>query len=397
MLKPDEQNSNSKVTEEPSRRNFLVGAGVAGVALSVGHLAKSEAASRSKKLKPLGPQDVLTSRSDITHSRMLGSLKVSAMGLGCMVGSDFFYPLPARNHMISVIRDAYDRGVTFFDTAEIYGPFANEELVGEAVKPFRDKVVIATKFGHEYKDGKSIGFNSHPAHVRNAVEGCLKRLNTDVIDLLYQHRVDPNVPIEDVAGTVKDLIKEGKVKHFGMSEPGPNTLRRAHAELPVSAVQNEYSLLERSPENLILSICEELGIGFVPWAPVARGFLTGRFGEGTRFASDDARSTIIRFFPENMKGNMALFNVVAKWAKRKEISPAQFSIAWLMAQKPFIVPIPGTTSHWHLAENLGAAAVSFSPTELRDIAADLVKAPVVGPREPTPSNKGTGVEAKLRS
>ncbi|WP_390901769.1 aldo/keto reductase [Sphingomonas alpina] len=313
-----------------------------------------------------------------------------------MVGSAYFLPFPGRQRMISVIRDAVERGVTFFDTAEVYGPFTNEEVVGEALAPFRNKVAIATKFGFAFRDGKETGRNSRPDHIKQAVEGSLRRLKVDAIDLLYQHRVDPDVPIEDVAGAVKDLIQAGKVKHYGLSEPGPNTLRRAHAELPVSAVQNEYSLLERSPEGQILSICEELGIGFVPWGPLARGFLTGRFGEGTRFASDDWRSTIPRFFPDNMKGNMALFAVVDAWAKRKGITPAQFSLAWLMAQKPWIVPIPGTTDPWHLAENLGAAAVTFSTADLQQIAADLARAPVIGPRVLDPSTSANGVEARQR-
>jgi aryl-alcohol dehydrogenase-like predicted oxidoreductase len=326
--------------------------------------------------------------------RRLGSLEVSTLGLGCMVGSAYFLPLPGRQRMISVIRDAVERGVTFFDTAEVYGPFTNEEIVGEALAPFRHKVVIATKFGFGFQDGNVTGRNSRPAHIKRAVEGSLKRLKVEAIDLLYQHRVDPDVPIEDVAGTVKELIQAGKVKHFGLSEPGPNTLRRAHAEHPVTAVQNEYSLLERGPEKEILSIVEELGIGFVPWGPVARGFLTGRFGVGTRFAAEDHRATIPRLFPDAMNANMALFEVVRHWAERKGVTPAQLSLAWLLAQKPWIVPIPGTTDPHHLAENLGAAPINFTSDELTQIRVDLSNVKIVGARGSEPSMAQNGVEAK---
>ncbi len=390
-------NENSKPSSPQglgmSRRDLLSVAGTA-LAASVPLAAISQSLPTGRSV---GAASVSTSPTDISRTRRLGALEVSSIGLGCMSASAYFLPLPGRQRMIAVIRAAVEHGVTFFDTAEIYGPFVNEELVGEALAPFRNEVTIATKFGFAYQDGKPTGArNSRPEHIRQAVDGSLKRLKVDVIDLLYQHRVDPDVPIEDVAGTVKDLVKAGKVKHFGLSEPGPNTLRRAHAELTVAAVQNEYSFMERSPEGDILSICEELGIGFVPWGPVARGFLTGRFGEGTRFGSDDHRSTIPRFLPDNMKANMAFFGVVSRWAERKGVTTAQFSLAWLMAQKPWIVPIPGTTDPWHLAENLGAAAVRLTADELRQIAADLAQAPVVGPRVSNPATTHNGVEARRR-
>ena len=343
-------------------------------------------------------QGVTTARTTpvplIKQPRKLGSLEVSGLGLGCMVGSAYFLPFPGRQRMISVIRDAVERGVTFFDTAEVYGPFTNEEIVGEALAPFRNKVAIATKFGFAFQDGNVTGRNSRPEHIKRAVEGSLKRLKVETIDLLYQHRVDPDVPIEDVAGTVKELIQAGKVKHLGLSEPGPNTLRRAHGEHPVTAVQNEYSLLERGPEKEILSIVEELGIGFVPWGPVGRGFLTGRFGEGTRFAAEDHRATLPRFFPDAMKANMALFDVVRQWAQRMGVTPAQFSLAWLLAQKPWIVPIPGTTDPHHLAENLGAAQLEFTSDELSQIRVDLSKVKLIGARGSEQSMAQNGVEAK---
>lgn len=376
-----------------SRRDLFAAAGTALVA----SLPLSANAGLVASDRPEGVEDFPTSPTEISRTRRLGDMEVSSIGLGCMSGSAYFLPLPGRQRMISVIRAAVERGVTFFDTAEVYGPFVNEEIVGEALAPFRDQVKIATKFGFAFKDGKPTGGrNSRPEHIRQAVDGSLRRLKVDVIDLLYQHRVDPDVPIEDVAGTVKDLIQAGKVKHFGVSEPGPNTLRRAHAELRVSAVQNEYSLMERSPEVEILSICEELGIGFVPWGPLGRGFLTGRFGDGTKFGSDDHRSTIPRFFPDNMKANMAFFGVVSRWAKHKGVTPAQFSLAWLLAQKPWIVPIPGTTDPWHLAENLDGASVSLTGEELRQLAAELDQTPVIGPRVANPATTQNGVEARLR-
>jgi aryl-alcohol dehydrogenase-like predicted oxidoreductase len=385
-VKTNEEARPSQDSAPISRRDLFVTMAIATAGLAIG--ASVSAAT------PNLPTGGTASKLDLNQRRRLGSLEVSALGLGCMEGSAYFLPLPGRQRMISVIRDAVERGVTFVDTAEAYGPFTNEEIVGEALAPFRNKVLIATKFGFEYQDDKLIGRNSRPEHIKRAVEGSLKRLQVETIDLLYQHRVDPDVPIEDVAGTVKELIKAGKVKHFGLSEPGPKSLRRAHAEHPVTAVQNEYSLLERGPENEILSVVEELGIGFVPWGPVARGFLTGRFGEGTRFAAEDHRATIPRFFPDAMQANMALFEVVRQWAERKGVTPAQFSLAWLLAQKPWIVPIPGTTDPHHLAENLGAAAVRFTSDELRQIRVDLSNVKIIGARGSEQSMAQNGVEAK---
>jgi aryl-alcohol dehydrogenase-like predicted oxidoreductase len=361
-----------------SRRDLLATTALAGAGLAMSALPATAQTSKT---------------SNARQRRRLGTLEVTPVGLGCMGGSAFYYPLPGRQRMIGVIRDAVERGVTFFDTAEAYGPFANEELVGEALAPFRNKVAIATKFGFSYENGRTTGRDSRPETIRRAVDGSLRRLKVDAIDLLYQHRVDLNVPIEDVAGTVKELIEAGKVKHFGLSEPGPQTVRRAHAVQPVAAIQNEYSLLERGSERQIIPICEELGIGFVPWGPVARGFLAGRFGEGTRFGSDDNRASVPRLQGDALKANMALFNLVRDWATRKGITQAQFSLAWLLAQKPFIVPIPGTTDPHHLAENLGAIDVRFTADELRQFSADLSKITIVGERYTGPAGTQVGLEA----
>jgi aryl-alcohol dehydrogenase-like predicted oxidoreductase len=325
--------------------------------------------------------------------RRLGGLEVSALGLGCMGGAAFYYPLPSRQRMISVIRHAVEQGVTFFDTAEIYGPFTSEEIVGEALAPFKGRVQIASKFGFRFEGVPPIARDSRPETIRQAVEGSLRRLKVETIDLLYQHRVDPEVPIEDVAGAVKELIQAGKVRHLGLSEPGPGTLRRAHAVHPVAAVQNEYSLFERSPEAEILSICEELGIGFVPWAPLARGFLTGRFGEGTRFGTDDNRATIPRYTAESMKTNTALIEVVRQWSERKGVTPAQFSLAWLLAQKPWIVPIPGTTDPHHLSENVGSLSLLLTAAELTQVRGDISRVEVVGERVGSGKLFENGVEA----
>jgi aryl-alcohol dehydrogenase-like predicted oxidoreductase len=304
------------------------------------------------------------------RKRLLGKSgpEVSAIGFGCM-GLNFGYGSTlSREESVAMIRAAFDRGVTFFDTAEVYGPFTNEELVSEALAPVRDGVVIATKFGFNFVDGKQSGLNSRPEHIRQAVEGSLKRLKTDVIDLLYQHRVDPDVPIEDVAGAVKDLIAQGKVKHFGMSEPGVQTLRRAHAVQPVAALQNEYSLWWRAPEtNGILQACDELGIGFVPYSPLGKGFLTGAMGAGTTLGQNDFRSTIPRFQPEALQKNQAFVDLLKGVAGKKGATPAQIALAWLLAQRPTIVPIPGTTKLHRLEENLGAANVSLTADELGEI------------------------------
>jgi aryl-alcohol dehydrogenase-like predicted oxidoreductase len=288
-----------------------------------------------------------------------------------------------KKDMVALARAAVDRGITFFDTAEVYGPFLDEEIVGEAVAPVRERVVIATKFGFEYTAGGAPtgGLNSRPESIRQAVEGSLKRLRTDHIDLLYQHRVDPKVPIEEVAGTIKELIQEGKVKHFGLSEASSKTIRRAHAVLPVAAVQNEYSLMWRAPEtDGVLATCEALGIGFVPWWPVGAGFLTGAINENTRFAQNDYRSTVPRLQPEALKVNMQLVAMIRGWAKREGITPAQFSLSWLLAQQPWIVPIPGTTQLAHLDENLGATAVTFTRAELSEFNAAISKIELQGGR-----------------
>ncbi|HSS00784.1 MAG TPA: aldo/keto reductase [Kofleriaceae bacterium] len=301
------------------------------------------------------------------EKRQLGKtgLEVSAIGLGCMGMSWGLGPAPDRGEMIKVIRAAYDRGVTLFDTAQVYGPFVNEELVGEALQPVRDKVVIATKFGFDLQEGKVAGLDSTPANIRRAIEGMLKRLRTDVIDLLYQHRVDPKVPIEEVAGTVKTLVAEGKVRHFGMSEAGANNIRRAHAVQPVTALQSEYSLWWREPERSVLPTLEELGIGFVPFSPLGKGFLTGKIDESTQFDRSDFRNTVPRFEAENRKANLALVEGVKRVASQMQATPAQVAIAWVLAQHPWIVPIPGTTKLDRLEENLGGADLTLSADDLR--------------------------------
>jgi len=315
--------------------------------------------------------------------RKLGKngLEVSAIGLGCMNMSFGYGPAVDKEQTINVIRAAVERGVTFFDTAEVYGPFTNEEVVGEALSPFREQVVIATKYGFDLTAFP--GLNSWPAHIKQVVEASLKRLKTDVIDLLYQHRVDPNVPIEDVAGAVKDLIQEGKVRHFGLSEAGAKTIRRAHAVHPVTAVQSEYSLWTRDPEAEVLPICAELGIGFVPWSPLGQGFLTGTVDATMTFDStSDLRATFPRFTPEAIKANQPVVDLLRAVAKRKSATPAQIALAWLLAQKPWIVPIPGTRKLERLDENIGAAAVELTSDDLREIASAFSKITVQGARLP---------------
>lgn len=326
--------------------------------------------------------------------RKLGksNLEVSATGLGCMGMSANYGPPPDRQEMIALIRAAVERGVTFFDTAEAYGPFTNEELVGEALAPFRSQVVIATKFGFDIEpSGKRSGaLNSRSEHIKQVTEASLRRLKTDRIDLLYQHRVDPDVPIEDVAGTVKELIREGKVKHFGLSEPGANTIRRAHAIQPVTAVQSEYSLFWRGPETEILPALEELGIGFVPFSPLGAGFLTGKINENTKFDSTDFRNVVPRFSPEARKANQALVDLLGKVAGRKKATSAQVAIAWLLAQRPWIVPIPGTTKLHRLEENIGAVAVELTSDDLREIDSATAKIELQGARLPEAALKMTG-------
>ncbi|ATB33330.1 aldo/keto reductase [Melittangium boletus] len=319
------------------------------------------------------------------QKRGLGNsgLEVSAIGLGCMGLSYGYGPATDTQEAIKLIRTAFARGVTFFDTAEAYGPYKNEELVGEALAPFRDQVVIATKFGFEFdSNGGQSGMNSRPEHIQEVAEAALKRLKTDRIDLFYQHRVDPNVPIEDVAGAVKELIQQGKVKHFGLSEAGVQTLRRAHAIQPVTALQSEYSLWWREPEKELLPTLEELGIGFVPFSPLGKGFLTGAISESTTFDSKDFRNIVPRFTPEARKANQALVDLLGEIAARKQVTRAQLALAWLLARKPWIVPIPGTTKPHRLDENVGAAAVELTPDELRDIEGALSKIPVQGERYP---------------
>jgi aryl-alcohol dehydrogenase-like predicted oxidoreductase len=328
------------------------------------------------------------------QKRKLGksNLEVSAIGLGCMGLSFGLGPAVEKKEGISLIRAAVERGVTFFDTAEIYGPFTNEELVGEALAPFRDQVVIATKFGFKIdpNTGKQVGLDSRPQHIKEVAEASLKRLKTNVIDLFYQHRVDPDVPIEDVAGAVKDLIQQGKVKHFGLSEAGVQTIRRAHAVQPVTALQSEYSLWWREPEAEVLPTLEELGIGFVPFSPLGRGFLTGKIDENTKFDSTDFRNTVPRFTPEARKANKALVDLLRAIAVRRNATPAQIALAWLLAQKPWIVPIPGTTKLHRLDENIGAAAVELTPDDLREIDSAASKITVQGARYPEQLEKMTG-------
>jgi aryl-alcohol dehydrogenase-like predicted oxidoreductase len=321
-------------------------------------------------------------------------LEVSALGLGCMGMSFSYGPPKAKQEMTSLIHAAVERGITFFDTAEVYGPFLNEELVGEAIAPFRKQVVIATKFGFDLSGSDhrpgAAGLNSRPEHIKQAVEGSLQRLKVDVIDLLYQHRVDPNVPIEDVAGTVKDLIQQGKVKHFGLSEAGVQTIRRAHAVQPVAALQNEYSLWFRRPEAEVIPTLEELGIGFVPYSPLGKGFLTGKIDENAKFDSSDFRSTLPRFTPEALKANQALINLLGSIAERKQSTPAQIALAWLLAQKPWMAPIPGTTKLNRMDENIGALSVELTPADLEDIDVAAAKITVQGARYPERLEQMTG-------
>jgi aryl-alcohol dehydrogenase-like predicted oxidoreductase len=331
------------------------------------------------------------------QKRNLGksNLEVAAMGLGCMGMSFSYGPPKDKKEMTDLLHTAVERGVTFFDTAEVYGPFTNEELVGEALAPFRGKVVIATKFGFDLggPDNRpgAAGLNSRPEHIKQAVEGSLKRLKVDVIDLLYQHRVDPNVPIEDVAGAVKDLIHAGKVKHFGMSEAGVKTIRRAHAVQPLTALQSEYSLWWRKPEQEVIPMLEELGIGFVPYSPLGKGFLTGKIDENAKFDSTDFRSTLPRFTPDALKANQALIDLLGSIAKRKNATPAQIALAWLLAQKPWIVPIPGTTKLHRMDENIGAVSIQLTPEDLREIESAASKITVEGDRYPERLEKMTGL------
>lgn len=365
------------------RRTFLLaGAGVAAASLLPHVAAATQLQAGQSALGGTGS----SSQPKSLGRRKLGTLEVSSLGLGVQnMSRKYDTSVPYRPEMINVIRAAFDHGVTFFDTAEAYGPFEVERILGEGVAPFRDQVVIATKFGWniDQETGKRLpGLNSRPEHIKRVVEGMLKRLRTDRIDLLYQHRVDPEVPIEDVAGAVKELMVQGKVLHWGLSEMGLKTLRRAHAELPVTAVQNEYSMLWRGPEKEVIPTCEELGIGFVPWSPLGVQLLTGWIDANTRFAPGDFRGTESRFSPENLPHNLALVEVVKTWAERKKAAPAQIALAWAMAQKPWIVPIPGTTHREHMLQNLGAVAVRFTPAELAELNAAVAAIKIRGERLP---------------
>jgi aryl-alcohol dehydrogenase-like predicted oxidoreductase len=328
------------------------------------------------------------------QKRKLGksNLEVPALGLGCMGMSFSYTPFPDRKEMVSLIHAAVERGITFFDTAEVYGPFTNEELVGEALAPFRDQVVIATKFGFKVDPdtGKQDGLDSRPEHIKQVADASLKRLRTNVIDLFYQHRVDPDVPIEDVAGAVKDLIQQGKVKHFGLSEAGVQTIRRAHKVQPVTALQSEYSLWWREPEAEVMPTLEELGIGFVPFSPLGKGFLTGKISKDTKFGESDFRNKVPRFTPENRKANQAVVDLIGRFAQQKKATPAQIALAWLLAQKPWIVPIPGTTKLHRLEENLGAVNLQLSQADLRELDIAASKVAVQGARYPEELQKLVG-------
>jgi aryl-alcohol dehydrogenase-like predicted oxidoreductase len=349
-----------------SRRDFLGHTALIGAGLAVGPLSWAASSDQPKEINKM-------------KTRKLGTLEVSELGFGCMSISANYGPPAPRDQGIKVIRTAHEKGVTFFDTAEVYGPLTNEELVGEALAPFRDKVAIATKFGYDIEAG---GHNSRPEHIKKVVEASLKRLRTDRIDLYYQHRVDQKVPIEEVAGAIKDLIKEGKVLHFGLSEASARTIRRAHAVQPVAAIQSEYSLMERAPEqNGVLKTCEELGIGFVPWGPVGMGYLTGKIDARTKFdPKTDFRSEFERFSPENLAANMPVVDLLRRFAEKNNATPAQIALAWLLAQKPWIVPIPGTRNIDHLNENLGAINVQLTPADLSEIETAFSKIKVHGGR-----------------
>ncbi len=363
-----------------SRRNFLANTALIGAGLAFSPLLSAGCSEQPKDENNEGVKK-LNKNENKMKTRKLGSLKVSALSSGCMSISANYGPPADKEQGIKTIRTAYEKGVTFFDTAEVYGPYTNEELVGEALAPFRDKVAIATKFGFELEDPKG-GLNSRPEHIRKVVEGSLKRLKTDRIDLYYQHRVDPGVPIEDVAGMIKDLIKEGKVLHFGLSEASAKTIRQAHAVQSITAIQTEYSLMERDVEkNGVLQTCEELGISFVPWGPLGMGYLPGKINPTSKLDPiTDLRSGFDRFTPENIAANMLIVDFLKRFAEKKNATPAQISLAWLLAQKPFIVPIPGTRNIDHLNENLGAMNVELTPGDLNEIKTALSKIKVHGGR-----------------
>lgn len=379
-------------TSEMGRRGFLSTAGsLAATPLLVG---TGPQASAQETAQGTG---VNSTASKLSGRRKLGLLEVSSLGLGVQnMHRTYQTTIPSRPEMINIIRTAHERGVTFFDTAEAYGPHECERILGEAIAPFRDKVVVTSKFGWniDLETGeRRPGLNSRPERIKLAVEGMLKRLRTDRIDLLYQHRVDPEVPIEDVAGAVKDLMDQGKILHWDLSEMGLDTLRRAHAALPVTAVQNEYSVLWRGPEDQVIPVCEELGIGFVPWSPLGVGFLTGAIDERTRFAEGDIRGIETRFSPENLPANLTLVKLLGDWADRKQATAAQIALAWVMAQKPWIVPIPGTTQMPHMLENIGAASISFTPEEIDELNSAVAAIKVRGQRLPDAVLAFSNVEA----
>lgn len=380
------------------RRQWLAAATTLGVAPWL--LSACAAPTGATRAAAAGPAPGTRSAA----RRRLGPLEVFPIGLGCQwtpgrrsqAVNDLYASTTDRRAAIALIRRAVDLGVTLFDTAEVYGPFMSEEILGEALQGQRDRVVVSTKFGMDVDQQtgqRRGGFNSRPEHIRRVVEGQLRRLRTDRIDLLYQHRVDPQVPIEDVAGAIKDLVGQGKVLHWGLSEPGLQTIRRAHAVHPLAAIQNEYSMLWRGPEAQVLPLCEELGIGFVPWSPLGMGFLAGTINASSRFGEQDFRAIVPRFAPDALPSNMRLVDLVRTWARRKNATPAQLSLAWLAARKPWIVPIPGTTNLAHLEENVGAAAITFSAAELAELDAAIAAIPIRGARLPPPVLAGTGVEA----
>ena len=383
--------------EGVSRRGFigkmsLLGAGLAAGAMSFG-ASQNEASAQTGERN-----DTKRDSNASIGRRRLGKLEVSAIGMGVQnMHRKYTTEVPYRPEMINILRAAYDRGITFFDTAEAYGPFENERILGEAIQPFRNKVRITSKFGFDIdlETGQRLsgGRNSRPEHIKLAVEGSLKRLKTDRIDLLYQHRVDPNVPIEDVAGAVKELMQQGKVLHWGLSEPGIQTVRRAHAALPLTAIQNEYSMATRDPEKQVIPLCEELGIGFVPWFPLDCQLLTGWLDANTRFSPGDFRAGTPRFSPESLAHNMQLVDLIKTWAQRKQATPAQIALAWLMAQKPWIVPIPGTTVMDHMVENSGATAVRFTPAEINELNSAVRAIEIKGQRLPDAVLVMSGVEA----
>lgn len=390
--KSTEQENDGNNRRDFIKKTFFIGAGLVAGSLLSG-TSVNQANAQAKKPK----NDTKASGNPSPGRRRLGKLEVSSVGLGVQnMSRKYETTVPHRPEMINIIRAAYDRGVTFFDTAEAYGPHECERILGESIAPFRNKVVITSKFGWniDLETGRRLpGLNSKPDHIKLAVEGMLKRLRTDRIDLLYQHRVDPEVPIEDVAGAVKELMDEGKVLHWGLSEMGLGTLRRAHATVPVTAVQSEYSMLWRGPEKEVIPTCEELGIGFVPWSPLGVQFLTGWIDANTRFAPGDIRGGETRFSPENLPKNLALVGVVKSWANRKSATPAQIALAWLLAQKSWIVPIPGTTQMAHMVENSGAGAVRFTPAELDELNSAVRAIEIQGQRLPDAVLAFSGVEA----